>query len=525
MRAEPGSLFEEHLLAPRGRGALEDAEHVGAAGGAACGDLIRIAVRVEGERVRAAGFAARGCAAAQAAGSAVVELVENRPVLEVARVGAEHVAAELGGLSTARMHAADLAADALHRALGAAARDGAPAHGQSPGRTLVAMSGGVDSAVAAHVALEAGHEVVAVTLELWSDPGTDGSKSCCSPQAVTGARALAHGLGLPHVTLDLRADFGTRVVGDFVAEHEAGRTPNPCVRCNGLVRFDAMLRLARALGAARLATGHYARVSADAEGPLLRAAADPAKDQAYMLARLTPEELARLWFPLGGLAKPAVREIARAAGLPVAEKPESQDLCFLAGTAREAFLRRHGGRRAAAAGVGTERPGPIVDRSGAVLGRHGGHERYTVGQRRGLGLAADEPLYVLGKEPAANRIVVGPRRQLSTARVHARSARLHRPAATVDRVKLRYRSAPVACRVEEALAAGDHDRLTLALEAPVDGAAPGQTACLMRGDAVVGVAVVQGFDPADQDDPADPAPAADRAGTAAAAQEVPAHAG
>ena len=510
------------MLAPRGCGALDDAEHVGAAGGAACGDLIRIAVQVGGERVLAAGFEARGCAAAQAAGSAVVELVDGRPVLEVARLSAEQVADELGGLSPTRRHAADLAADALHRALGAAARDGAPALAESPERTLVAMSGGVDSAVAAHLALEAGHEVVAVTLELWSDPATDGSKSCCSPQAVTGARALAHDLGLPHLTLDLRADFGADVVGDFVSEHEAGRTPNPCVRCNGLVRFDAMLRLARSLGAARLATGHYARVTTDAAGPLLRAAADPAKDQAYMLARLTPEELARLWFPLGGLAKPAVREIARAAGLPVAEKPESQDLCFLAGTARDAFLRRHGGRRGAAAGVGTERPGAIVDRSGAVLGRHGGHERYTVGQRRGLGLASDEPLYVLGKEPAANRIVVGPRRQLSTARVHASSVRLHRPAAVVDRVKLRYRSAPVSCRVEGALAAGDHDRLTLALEAPVDGAAPGQTACLMRGDAVVGVAVVQGSDPADAGDQAD---AVDHSATTTAAAEASAHAG
>jgi tRNA-specific 2-thiouridylase len=490
MTAEASFRFEDHLTAPRGRGALADAAHVGAAGGAACGDLVRVAVRVEGDRVAAAGFEASGCLAVQAAGSAVVELVEGRSILDVAKVSAGEVASELGGLSPARRHASELAADALHRSLGAAARDGAPSLAPSPGRTLVAMSGGVDSAVAAHLALEAGHEVIAVTLELFSDPATDGTKSCCSPQAVTGARALAHGLGLPHVTLDLRAPFGRSVVDDFVAEHVAGRTPNPCVRCNGLVRFDSMLRLADALGAARLATGHYARIADDGAGPLLVAAADPSKDQSYMLARLAPEELARLWFPLGEFDKPAVRELARAAALPVAEKPESQDLCFLAGTGRGAFLRRHGADRDAS--LGAQRPGPIVNRAGAVLGRHGGHERFTVGQRRGLGVGSGEPLYVLSKDPVANRVVVGTRAELATTRVEVRAAHLHRSTAAVDRVKLRYRSEPVPCRVEEPVVAGAYDRLTLLLNRPVDGAAPGQTACLMHGEAVVGAAVIVG---------------------------------
>jgi tRNA-uridine 2-sulfurtransferase len=299
VRAESRALFEEHLLAPRGRGRLARAEHVGAAGGAACGDLIRIAVQVEGSRVAEAGFEARGCAAALAAGSAVVELVQGVDVLEAARLTPELVAQELGGLSPERRHAAELAADACHRALGAAVRDGRADIAPAGRRTLVAMSGGVDSAVAAQLSLDAGHEVVGVTLELWADPATDGTKSCCSPQAVTGARALAHRMGMPHFTLDLRQAFGADVVDDFVSEHEAGRTPNPCVRCNGQVRFDAMLRVADSLGAARLATGHYARIDADGIGPLLRAAADPRKDQTYMLARLAPEELARLWFPLG----------------------------------------------------------------------------------------------------------------------------------------------------------------------------------------------------------------------------------
>ncbi len=270
--------FADHLDAPTGLGALADAPHSGAAGGAACGDLVRIAVRVEGDRIEAAGFDAEGCGAVTAAGSALVELVQAAAFLDAARVTSEDVVQALGGLVPPKRHAAELAVDALHRALGAAARDGAPRLEPSSRRTLVAMSGGVDSAAAAQLAIDAGDQVVAVTLELWADPATDGERSCCSPQAVTGARALAHGMGLPHVTLDLRGRFRAEVVDGFLEGYAEGRTPNPCVRCNGYVRFDAMLALAGALGAARLATGHYARIARDEQGPLIRAAVDPRKD-------------------------------------------------------------------------------------------------------------------------------------------------------------------------------------------------------------------------------------------------------
>jgi len=250
------------------------------------------------------------------------------------------------------------------------------------------------------------------------------------------------------------------------------------VRCNGRVRLDAMVAFADALGAADLATGHYARIDCDG---LLRAGADPAKDQAYMLAGTAPSTLARLRFPLGERLKPQVRALAAEAGLAVASKRESQDLCFLAGTGRAAFLARHGA-------LG-DRPGDVVDATGAAVGRHRGAHHFTVGQRKGIGVAASEPLYVLGTDAAANTVTVGPRDALATHRVAVRDAVLHRPPAEVQAVRLRYRSKAVRCRVA-APPGGNRRELTLELAEPVDGAAPGQAAVLLRGDAVVGHATI-----------------------------------
>jgi tRNA-specific 2-thiouridylase len=467
--------FADHLNAPAGQGALREHPHSGAAGGAACGDLVRVAVQVEGDRVTEAGFDAEGCGALTAAASAVVELVEGGTFVAAAKVGAEEIVASLGGLTPPKRHAAELVADALHRALGAAGKDGAVAMDASARRTLVAMSGGVDSAAAAQLALDAGDDVIAVTLELWADPATDGDRSCCSPQAVRGARDLAHRMGIPHITLDLRERFRAEVVDRFLDGYAAGRTPNPCVGCNGHVRFDAMLELADALGAARLATGHYARIARDEHGPLVREAVDPKKDQSYMLAKLDPANLERLSFPLGGLTKDAVRALAREAGLPVADKQESQDLCFVAGLGGRAFLQRHGGPR-------LRKPGEIVDRQGRVLGRHEGHHNYTVGQRRGLGVSTPEPVYVLEKDAQANRVVVGPKAELATRRVALEDATLHRRADQIEAVRLRYHAEPIACRA----LIQDDGSVELELERPARAVAPGQLACLMRQDRVVG---------------------------------------
>jgi tRNA-specific 2-thiouridylase len=410
-------------------------------------------------------------------------LVDGATPLDAAAIGPEDIVDELGGMSPQGRHGAELAADALHRALGALAASGRPiatppATGE---RVLVALSGGVDSAVAALCERERGADVVAVTLKLWADQRTDATKSCCSPLAVLGARGVAHQLGIAHLTLDLEELFRAEVVGAFVDGYRNGRTPNPCVICNGDVRIDAMLELADRVGASALVTGHYARLTDDGEGPLLSAAADPAKDQSYMLSGLRPTSIARLRFPLADLRKAEVRERARAAGLAVAGKAESQDLCFLAGEGKRSFLERHGG-------LG-DRAGEIVDGAGRRLGEHAGHHNFTVGQRRGLGVGNADPLYVLSTDAATNRVTVGSREELATDRVRVRAATLHRAGGRVDRVRLRYHSKALACEVP-AVAAGLHDELELSLAEPAYGVAPGQTACLLDGDLVVGRATI-----------------------------------
>jgi tRNA-specific 2-thiouridylase len=468
--------FEHHLTSPQGEGHSPADAFTVTFGGGECCDEVTFSVQTDGIHVTDAGFSANGCGASHASASAAVALVRGASLLDAARVGPNEIAAELGGLSPGKHHAASVAADALARALGAAVR----ARGALPGpagpaarRTLVAMSGGVDSSVAALLCQRDG-EAVAITLELWTDSENDAEKSCCSTSAVAQARALAHSLNLPHFTLDLRSEFCAGVVEPFIASYAAGDTPNPCIGCNGHVRLDAMLEFADRLGCATLATGHYARV----QDGLLRTAADPAKDQTYMLSALAPASLERMRFPLGECTKPQVRELAAQAGLPVASKADSQDLCFLAGTSRQRFLERHG--------KASPRPGTVVDEDGHPLGGHGGHELFTVGQRRGLGVYAGEPLFVLDKDAASNRVVVGPHERLLTDRVRVRGARLHRDGARVDRVKLRYRSKALPARVSESPPAGRHRELMLELDEPVAGAAPGQLACLMDGDLIVG---------------------------------------
>ena len=388
--------------------------------------------------------------------------------------GVDELCARVSGLTlleAAAVPAGRLAGDALHDALGPAVR--AP---HDPRRVAVAMSGGVDSAVALLAARETGYEPVGVTLRLWTDPaGPDGERACCSPSSVVAARETCHSLGLPHVTLDLREGFRRAVVAEFVRGYARGETPNPCTRCNGSFRFRELLALAHRTGAARLVTGHYARLAEHRGRLLLARAADPSKDQSYMLARLDPELLPRLWFPLGAQTKEETRAQARAAGLAAATRAESQEACFLAGADYRDFLGRHGVAR---------REGPILDERGEEIGRHEGFWRFTPGQRRGIGVAAAGPLYAVRTDSRRNAVVVGPREALARTRVTAARGRLFVPVERVE-TKLRYRSPGAAAGVRPQ---GRGFRLDL--DEPAYAVARGQVAVLYEGDAVVGAGTI-----------------------------------
>jgi tRNA-specific 2-thiouridylase len=395
--------------------------------------------------------------------AAVRLAVDRDRIVEADAEGLDRSLAGLTLLEAAAVGGDALAVDALASALGRVFR-AAP----DTERVAVAMSGGVDSAVAL---LRAGPKAIGVTLRLWLDPkGPDSERACCSPAAVVTARETCHQLGLPHVTLDLREEFRDAVVKPFVQGYARGETPNPCLRCNGDFRFDELLAFARRAGAPKLATGHYARI-VERDGRLLLArAADPEKDQSYMLATLDPRHLGRLWFPLGVQDKEATRAEAAQAGLAVATRAESQEACFLAGDDYRAFLERHG--------LASEE-GPVVDEQGRELGRHAGFWRFTPGQRKGLGVSTGIPLYAVRTDPRANTVVVGPRETLACAGVRARG-RLYAPVRRVE-AKLRYRSPAIGAEVEPS-ARG----FALRLDRPAYGVAKGQAAVLYDGDAVVG---------------------------------------
>jgi tRNA-specific 2-thiouridylase len=394
--------------------------------------------------------------------------VDGERVVDADAPGLARPLAGLTLLEAAAVPGETLAADALANALAQVFRAQ-----PDPERIAVAMSGGVDSAVAL---LRAGPKAIGVTLRLWLDPeGPDSERACCSPEAVIAARETCHALGLPHVTLDLREEFRRAVVEPFVEGYARGETPNPCGRCNGSFRFDELLAFASRAGARKLWTGHYARIVERDGRRLLARAADPDKDQSYMLAQLGPDQLEHVEFPLGELTKAETRSEAGAAGLEVAERRESQEACFLAGDDYRAFLERRGLDR-------TE--GAIVDEAGRELGRHEGVWRYTPGQRRGIGVSAAEPLYALRADVASNTLVVGPRGSLARTEVSVAGV-LHAPVERAE-VKLRYRSTAVAARVLPR-----PDGFALELEQPAYGVAAGQLAVLYDVDgAVVGCGLV-----------------------------------
>jgi tRNA-specific 2-thiouridylase len=353
----------------------------------------------------------------------------------------------------------------------------------SRGSVLVGMSGGVDSSVAAALLLRAGYDVIGITMQIWhrsqtfEDPGA--MQGCCTIDAVDDARRVASKLGIPYYVPNFRDEFAHSVVEDFATEYLEGRTPNPCVRCNQFVRFDGLLRSADELGIDYVATGHYVRVEPDqVTGEcLLKKAVDPGKDQSYMLHTLQQHHLERIKVPLGGYTKLQTRQLARDFGLPVADKPDSQEICFVAGKNYKAFLQEYVGDVA--------RPGEIVDAGGSVLGTHNGIHEFTIGQRKGLGIAALEARYVIELRPKDNQVVVGSREDamasgLTCSRLSfTGSARSGEFASTI---KVRYRTPDRPGTV----GITDADSATVTFEKPIWGVAPGQLAVFYEGDTVIG---------------------------------------
>lgn len=344
-------------------------------------------------------------------------------------------------------------------------------------RVVVAMSGGVDSAVAAARCVAAGHDVVGISLRL----ARDGGGGCCSLDDFHDARAVADRLGFPHYVLDFTDTFDAAVVQPFVAEYLAGRTPNPCARCNQHVKFDRLWQRARELGASHLATGHYARIAVDpvTGRRALRTAVDASKDQTYFLFTLDHEALGRTLFPVGDLTKAEVRAEAAALGLAVADKPESMEVCFVPTGDAAGFVER-------AAPAGTLRPGTMRDGKGAALGTHAGVHRFTVGQRRGLGLSGGPRRYVRAIDADSGTVTLGTIDELAAAGLVARdvswSAGTPPPAGASLAARIRHRHQPVPAR----LLASDDGAVHVRFDAPGPAVTPGQAAVFYRDDLVVG---------------------------------------
>lgn len=358
-------------------------------------------------------------------------------------------------------------------------------------RVLVAMSGGVDSSMAAALLVEAGHDVTGVHLKMAGTPsGLPGGdkavawagvgRGCCTLDDARDARRVADRLGIPFYVWDLSAPFRERVIDDFVAEYAAGRTPNPCVRCNERVKYTALLARARAVGFDALATGHHVRLRQAGNQWTMRRAADRSKDQTYVLYMASQDQLAHTRWPVGEYPKAVLRTMAAERGLITARKPDSHDICFIPSGDLGGFLRSRLGAR----------PGVFVSPGGKVVGRHDGAYRFTVGQRRGLGLAGfADPLYVTGI--AGDEVHVGPRSALETPAVNADGASWVAGTSPTDRTNLtaqvRYRSDPLPCALENL--GGDHIRVTFSADRPV-GVAPGQAVVLYDGDLCLGGATI-----------------------------------
>jgi tRNA-specific 2-thiouridylase len=353
-------------------------------------------------------------------------------------------------------------------------------------RVVVAMSGGVDSSVAAALLVEQGFDVVGMMMRLWSEETASGRvfNRCCTPDQMADARRIADRLGIPFYVLDTKDVFRNTVVEFFIDQHRRGVTPNPCMECNRHIRFDFLQKSALALDAEYLATGHYARIARDEEGRyLLRKAVDDHKDQSYVLSVLGQEQLAHALFPVGEFSKPEIRQIAGRFGLPTASKKDSQDLCFIGDGNYRRFLADHAPDVMVA--------GPIVRKNGEVIGQHEGLANYTIGQRKGLGVNSAEPLYVIAMNPYRNALVVGGKDELGQADLTANRVNWVSGEAPSEpfraEVKIRYKAQPVPAQVEPQGA----DRIAVRFDEPLRDITPGQAAVVYDGDVCLGGGIIE----------------------------------
>ena len=351
-------------------------------------------------------------------------------------------------------------------------------------RVVVAMSGGVDSSVAAALLVQQGYEVVGMMLRLWSEPGSEAENRCCTPAAMAMARRVSSLLGIPFYALDARETFRQQVVDYFINGYAQNTTPNPCLACNRSIRWGFLLEHALAAEAQFMATGHYVRLLTEPDGRrMVLAGSDLAKDQSYVIHVLNQEQLSHAIFPLGEYTKPQVRQLARDFKLPVAERAESQDLCFLGSEDYRTFLARHAPR--------TLEPGPILDRQGRQVGSHQGLAFYTIGQRKGLGIAAPQPLYVAEKDPARNALIVGTLSELGESELTAAEVNWisGAPPAGPSRlqVKIRYRASPAWAMVTPL----PGKRLHVRFEQPMRDITPGQAAVVYDGPVCLGGGIIQ----------------------------------
>ncbi len=355
-------------------------------------------------------------------------------------------------------------------------------------KVVVAMSGGVDSSVAAAILKGEGNQVIGVTMQIWPSDRQAGDGAgfggCCGQDAVADAQRVAYKLGIPHYVMNFRDIFARKVITHFCREYSLGRTPNPCIRCNQYIKFDALMERAKELGADFVATGHYARIeNVGAGGYLLKKGIDGRKDQSYVLYPITQQQLKHTLLPIGGFTKERVRAMAREMELPVAAKPESQEICFIADNDYPRFIKEYTPQAV--------KPGPILDKAGHILGKHQGITAYTLGQRKGLGISAREPLYVIAIEPERDAIVVGSKAEVYSSELIASELNwitIARPKGPITaKAKIRYLHQEAAAEITPR----DGDRVHIRFREPQMAITPGQAIVFYQGDTVIGGGTIE----------------------------------